>query len=208
MIKNIVFDFGGVIADLTWEGAVKSFTQMGLKNADQILDRYHQTGFFQDLEEGKISESEYAEKLSKLCGRPLSREEIMKAWLGYFPAIDTRKLEFIDGLHSKYKLYILSNTNPYIMSWANSRQFSSLGKPLSSYFDDLFLSYELGYTKPDERLFQAMLKESGINPAETLFIDDGPSNTEAASRLGINVLLVGSTEDWREKLQTLLSSYL
>ena len=47
MIKNIVFDFGGVIADISREQAVKAFIRLGVKDADRILDKYHQTGIFQ-----------------------------------------------------------------------------------------------------------------------------------------------------------------
>lgn len=46
MIKNIVFDFGGVIADISREQAVKAFIRLGVKDADRILDKYHQTGIF------------------------------------------------------------------------------------------------------------------------------------------------------------------
>ena len=54
MIKNIAFDFGGVIFDLDYEGAIAAFRQMGLPDADQRLDRYHQRGIFEDLESGRI----------------------------------------------------------------------------------------------------------------------------------------------------------
>lgn len=46
MIKNIVFDFGGVIADIDREQAVQAFIRLGVKDADRILDKYHQTGIF------------------------------------------------------------------------------------------------------------------------------------------------------------------
>ena len=54
MIRNIVFDFGGEIAPISRDKAVKAFKRLGLADADQRLDKYHQTGIFQELEEGKI----------------------------------------------------------------------------------------------------------------------------------------------------------
>ena len=205
-IKNIIFDFGGVIADLSWEGAVESFREIGLSNADQILDKYHQTGFFQDMEEGHITPDEFADKLSALCGRKLTKEEIKGAWMGYFPYVDTRKLEYIEELSKEYHIHVLSNTNPYIMSWACSNSFTALGKPLTHYAENLYLSYELGYTKPDIRIFEKMIEKSNIKVEETLFIDDGPSNIKAAEEAGLLGLLVGSTEDWRDKLSNFLKS--
>lgn len=73
MIKNVVFDFGGVIVDLDREQAVKAFVHLGLTDAGHILDKYHQTGIFQELEEGKLREEDYREKLGQLCGRTLKR---------------------------------------------------------------------------------------------------------------------------------------
>ena len=55
MIKNIVFDFGGVIVDIDRDKAVQAFIKLGLADADTRLDKYHQTGIFQELEEGKLS---------------------------------------------------------------------------------------------------------------------------------------------------------
>ena len=54
MIKNIVFDFGGVIVDIDRDKAVQAFIKIGLADADTRLDKYHQTGIFQELEEGKL----------------------------------------------------------------------------------------------------------------------------------------------------------
>ena len=65
MIKNIVFDFGGVIADISREQAVKAFIRLGVKDADRILDKYHQTGIFQELEEGSLTEEAYRNELGE-----------------------------------------------------------------------------------------------------------------------------------------------
>ena len=80
MIKNIVFDFGGVIADIDRDKAVQAFVKLGLKDAETRLDKYHQTGIFQELEEGKLSADGFREKLGELCGRELSAEETRLGW--------------------------------------------------------------------------------------------------------------------------------
>lgn len=63
MIKNIVFDFGGVIVDIDRDKAVQAFIKLGLTDADSRLDKYHQTGIFQELEEGKLSADEFRKQL-------------------------------------------------------------------------------------------------------------------------------------------------
>ena len=74
MIKNIVFDFGGVIVDIDRDKAVQAFIKLGLADADTRLDKYHQTGIFQELEEGKLSADEFRKQLGDLCGRELTME--------------------------------------------------------------------------------------------------------------------------------------
>lgn len=204
MIKQVIFDFAGVITDLTWEGAVASFTKIGLKNAEQILDRYHQSGIFQELEEGKIDTETFGKKLSEMCGRDLNQDEITEAWMGYFNGLDERKLDFIEELRKEYKVYLLSNTNPYITNWACSPHFSSKGKSLNEYFDKLYLSYEIGFTKPDEEIFKFMLEDAHMNPSESLFVDDGLSNVKAAEKLGMHTFNPQNATLWCEELQNAL----
>ena len=201
MIKQVIFDFAGVIADLSWEGAVASFSKLGLKNSDKILDKYHQNGIFQELEEGKITAEMFRVELSKMCNRNLLHEEIQKAWMGYFSGIDERKLEFLDILKQDYKIFLLSNTNPYVMSWACSESFSSKGRGLYEYFDKLYLSYEIGYTKPHEGIFNYLLNDARIKPEESMFIDDGLSNIETAIKLGMHTFQPKNATFWCDELE-------
>ena len=55
MIKNIVFDFGGVIVDIDRDKAVQAFIKLGLTDADSRLDKYHQTGIFQELRKANLA---------------------------------------------------------------------------------------------------------------------------------------------------------
>ena len=204
MIKNIVFDFGGVIADIDRDKAVQAFVKLGLKDAETRLDKYHQTGIFQELEEGKLSADGFREKLGELCGRELSAEETRQAWLGFFTGVDVHKLDYILELRKSYRVYILSNTNPYVMSWACSTEFSSEGKPLTHYADRLYLSYQIGYTKPAPEIFRHLIDDSGICPVEALFVDDGASNVKKGEEFGFHTFCPANGSDWRSDLSALL----
>lgn len=184
---------------------MQAFIRLGVKDADRILDKYHQTGIFQELEEGTLTEEAYRNELGKLCGRTLSWEEVQQAWLGFFTGIDVRKLHYLETLRREgYKLYVLSNTNPYVMGWACSEHFSSEGKPLTAYFEKLYLSYQIGCTKPDRRIFEFMLTDSKMQPEETLFVDDGASNIAAGRELGMYTFQLENGSDWRDELAKLL----
>ena len=107
-------------------------------------------------------------------------------------------------LRKRYKLFVLSNTNPYVMDWACSPAFSSKGKPLSDYFDKLYLSYQIGVTKPDRQIFDFLIADTDILPSESLFIDDGAGNVQAARQLGFQTYCPRNGEDWRDALTVLL----
>ena len=90
------------------------------------------------------------------------------------------------------------------MDWACSPEFSPKGKPLNEYFDKLYLSYQIGVTKPDRRIFDFLIADAGIDPEESLFVDDGPGNVQAAHALDFQTYCPRNGEDWRDALIALL----
>ena len=121
MIQTIIFDFGGVIATLDGDEAKKRFSDLGVADVDRVLDPYRQQGFFGDLEEGKIGEEEFRRKLGEMCGRELTFDEVRHCWLGYMKELPFYKLDALKKLRRKgFRVVMLSNTNPYVMDWAES----------------------------------------------------------------------------------------
>ncbi|MBQ9285736.1 MAG: HAD family phosphatase [Bacteroidaceae bacterium] len=206
MIKNVVFDFGGVIFNLSYEGALETFTAIGLPDASHALDRYHQHGIFEELESGRMSADEFRVELSKVCGRALTHDDVLHAWLGYVGGpVDEARLAYLDELRGRgYRTFLLSNTNPYVQSWAESPAFSRAGRPLSSFLEKCYTSCDVGIMKPDPAIFRHMLDDAGLVPSETIFLDDSQANIAAAAALGIKTYLVEENADWRNALEQML----
>lgn len=201
MIKTIIFDLGGVIITIDHDEAVRRFQALGLKDAAQRLDPYTQGGIFGDLEEGKISAEDFRKELSKLVGREVTFDECRHAWLGYCGAIPQRNLDVLRKLRSEgYRLVLLSNTNPYMMSFVLSTEFDGQGHSLEHYLDALYLSYRMKVMKPDETFFRRVLMEEQTPPSECLFVDDGPRNVAAASQVGINTFCPKNGDDWTKEI--------
>ncbi len=213
MIRNIVFDLGGVVIPLTPERAWNRFEQLGVKDVRERMGLYGQTGIFLELENGTIGTDEFLGKLSELIlsqagdtGQDIlppggvTYEQALWAWRGYVEDIDLHRLNNLLILKKNYNVILLSNTNPFIVGWAESDAFSGDGHSLSYYFHRTFYSCVMKDYKPSATIFLSMLRESGISAEETLFLDDSSKNIEAAERLGIHGLLVEKNIDWMDKL--------
>ena len=189
------------------EEAIKRFKSIGFKNVEDYLNPYTQTDIFGDIEEGKISAEQFREKLSELIGKEVTYEECKFAWLGYRQDVPLRNLDILRKLKAQgYKLILLSNTNPFMMSWGLSGEFDGNGNSLESYFDSLYLSYKLGVMKPNKKIFKYIIDNEKIQPSESLFIDDGERNINAARLLGFKTLCPINGEDWTKELIELLKN--
>lgn len=197
-IKILLFDFGGVVVDIDRDRAVKRFEEIGVEQADSLLDAYKQNGIFLQIEEGIINPLEFYDALCKLAGKNIPSDKIDYAWMGFFPSVNQERLDFINELRKEYRVCLLSNTNPIIMGWARSAKLSQKGEPLDYYFDKLYLSYQMGMVKPSKEIFEEIIKSENISPSQIMFFDDGPANIEMAESLGYKAQLVKEGQDFRE----------
>ena len=207
MIKDIVFDFGGVLTTIDTERALQRFRDLGVEEPEQYINSYCQKGPFFELENGDIDDEEFCRRLGQICNREITFEQAKEAWLGFLVEIHTTLLEHLQTLRGSYRLSVLSNTNPFIQSWALTKDFTPVGKSLADYFDMLFFSYRMHCSKPSREIYCKMLADGGMRAEETLFVDDSTKNIEAAREVGIRTLLVENGEDWREKLSNALAQY-
>lgn len=195
-IKNLVFDFGNVLVNLDKERCVEQFEKLGLNKVNELISHSFKEGFFQDYELGVISTEEFREHIRSLTDKALKDEDIDNAWNSFLVDIPPRKLMLLLELRKKYMVYLLSNTNDLHWQWSCEKLFPYKGFDVNSYFEKTYLSFEMKLSKPDSKIFQAMIKDSGIDPEETLFIDDSVDNCLAAETLGIRSFVAESNEDW------------
>lgn len=204
MIKNIVFDLGGVLMELDRDRAVRRFEEIGVKDAEELIGMYGQKGIFLEIENGQIDLDTYCQKLSEHTGQPLTYEQIQYAWMGFIVDVPQCLLDYLLELRKTYNVYLLSNTNPIIQAWARSEAFTPAGRPISAYFDKMYTSYEVGAIKPDRAIFDFMIKDTQLIPNETLFVDDGGGNIQIGRELGFQTYQPKNGEDWREAVLAIL----
>lgn len=195
---------GGVIFRQDSEEAFRRFREAGL-DPEKYMGAFGQKEFFLDVENGKIDADTFCRKMAEVSGREhVSWEEAQHCWLGFLKDVPVERLHYLLELKKHYHVCLLSNTNPFMMSFTRSSKFSSDGKPISFYFDTLFCSYEMKAYKPDSEIFIKALDTDKMIADETLFLDDSMKNIVAAQRLGIQTLYVKTNEDWRDRLTLVL----
>jgi len=185
-VRNIIFDLGGVLLNIDPQRTIDAFGRLGMENliGDKGLTYDHE--IFYLMEQGKVSPDEFREGVLKLLPQKVSYEEIDAAWTAMlidFPAI---RVELLKALRKKYKVYLFSNTNAIHVDRFHAIFRNQHGFEVASLFDKDFYSNEIGYRKPSPESFLEIIRLAGINPEESLFIDDSNTNVESAMACGLN----------------------
>ena len=203
-IKNVVFDLGGVLVDLDIDRCKAAFRSLGMEAVAQLINSYYPAEMIGRLERGEISFHEACEEMRRLSGRAdIPDERIAWAYGKFLTGVSATKLRAIERLRNRgLKSYVLSNNNPASMEVIR-RMFRCDGHAMEHYFDRIYLSYELRELKPSEAIFRKMIDDSGMVPAETLVIDDGQRNVEAARQMGFAVYMPAPGEDFTHLLESL-----
>ncbi len=89
-IKNVVFDFGGVIVELDTQRPIDRFKEIGVADADKLLDPYEQKGLFLEFEQGKVDLDTFRRRLSEHAGKDLSIDDIYYGWMGFMRDVMSR----------------------------------------------------------------------------------------------------------------------
>jgi glucose-1-phosphatase len=204
-LKAIIFDFGGVILDIDYQRTVDAFRALGYADFDQQYGKMKQSGIFDLLETGKISNEQFITELKQSIPH-ISDEEIVAAWNAIILDFPEGRLEFISNLRDQIPTFLLSNTNAIHIENFHEVLKNRTGKShMSGYFQKVYYSNEIGLRKPDAAAFQLILDEQQLNPERTLFIDDSPQHIEAAQKLGIETLHLKSIHDLESELAPFLT---
>lgn len=191
MIKNIIFDLGGVVLNIDFQLSAQAFQKLGIKNFDTLYSRAVQNSLFEDLEMGLISGKKFREELRLLSNMNLSDQEIDKAWNAIILDFPKERMDLIKLISENYSCYLLSNTNKIHYDVYQQDLRNRLGiDGLESLFIKTWFSHNLQMRKPNLDIFKFALSDANLNPNETLFIDDSIQNIEAAEKLGIRTLFL------------------
>ena len=195
-IKHIVFDFGGVIINLTTNNAATSFRKFLSDNTTHSItadDEKAVDALNLCYEIGGMSHEQFRNNMQRTLGISVAADLFDHAWNSIIADLPKQRISLLHHLREQYHLSLLSNTNAGHLAYINRLMQTEHGTHcLDDLFDRVYYSHLVGMRKPSPEIFTHVLSDSGITAAETLFIDDLAANTTAAAALGIQTLhLIG-----------------
>ena len=186
-IKHVIFDLGEVIINVNPAAVKERMIQKGAGNVDELHLKLLDGDIYHQLETGKIKPEDFRKAIKDIIDIPVTDDDIDEAWNAMLLDIPRERIKFMTRLKSKYKLYLLSNTNDihwkcYDRNFQDNYDYPSL----NTFFTQTWYSYLMGVRKPDPEIFRIVLEEGQFDPSEVAFIDDLIDNVEAANTQGIN----------------------
>jgi len=205
-IKTIIFDLGGVIIDLHVEKTISAFSDLSGLSNQKVEDAYLSASVFKEYEKGLISDDQFISQLKMEFKIEAHASEIKKAWNAMLGQIPINRIEEVKSLLKNYKCIVLSNTNAiHEKAFHKILSDSFPYAHLNDLFNEVYFSHELNQRKPDQEIYENVLKQSQTLADEALFMDDSKLNLESAAQLGIHTLHIPRNGGFTELLNSKLS---
>jgi HAD superfamily hydrolase (TIGR01509 family) len=184
-VKNIIFDLGGVLLNLDFVGSRNAFIQLGVPQIEDLFRFTQEDTFWKQYETGRLNDQQFVEAARKLAIAGTTDESIIVAWNSMLLDFPKERVDFLDKLKEKYRLFLFSNTNAiHLQSFQKSFR-EVYGREMDALFEKAWYSHVINRRKPDVEAFHFIVKEAGLVAAETLFIDDSLPNVEGARKAGL-----------------------
>ena len=190
-IKNIIFDLGGVIINLSVEKTHQAFSDLSGKPVEEIKNIVHQSAFFHQYEKGLIDDADFRDQLRKALNLNVGDAELDNAWNAMLLDIPIERIRLLEQLKTRFSIFLLSNTNNIHLQCFNSQVQQLTGfAAIDRYFHQAYYSHLVKMSKPDVEIYEYVLHSSNLLPDETIFLDDNKDNLVGANKAGIKTFHV------------------
>ena len=177
-MKVFLFDIGNVLCDFTYENFLNTYEEISGKHVG--MDGVVEEELYHAVERGDISDQTYVDRMNQHYNTTWSVEDLKQAWQQIFTANESGRALYFQAIDKKIPVYTLSNIAQYHIS-AIEQNWDNL---LSS-ATGLFLSYEMGFRKPDLMIYKMVINQLQIPAEDCFFVDDLTENIEAARKIGM-----------------------
>jgi len=177
MIDAFIFDIGNVLLRFDYDRAlakiaVQCGNRVNFENLAPLRDEY---------EEGRIDRANFQKRLIDLLAYTGEEDDLVRALEEIFSENDPM-IRLVERLHGRFPLFLLSNTSDLHMDYI----FRTY--PFFEKFADAVYSFRAGVSKPKIEIFELAVRQFGVDPARTVYIDDLAANVEGARTAGLCAL--------------------
>lgn len=188
MIRTVIFDLGNVILDFDHRLICERIAEYSQYSTDEMYRIGFNSCEFKLYDEGRIKSEDLFQWVMERFGVDIPYDSFRSIWSDIF-SMNNSVGAVLSGLKKNgYHLILLSNTNELHFDYIREN-FKVI-----EVFDDLILSYKVGYSKPHEEIFREALGRTDSPPEDCVYIDDIEEYCKAAGNLGINSITYRSTE--------------
>ena len=200
VIRAVVFDIGGVLeitpdlgVDRLWE------TRLGL-SAGESLERMRDVWRGGSI--GTITLDDVHEALRDRLGLDDQKvaQYMADLWREYLGTANTELIEYARELRPRYRTGIVSN------SFVGAREREQAAYGLEDLVEEIVYSHEVGFSKPDPRIYALICSRLNVSPEEMVFLDDSDVCVAGARDVGIHAVHYQDNAQAVAEIEKLLTS--
>ena len=194
-IKAVLFDFGGVLAELRAETHLLPLLKHRM-NREEMWARWSASPAMRAHETGRISAEQFSERIVREFELDVSPPVFLTGFREWIVGPFAETHDLIRDVAARHTTALLTNVSA--LHWP---VIESLG--VLSHMHHVFASWQIGLIKPDLTYYQYVLDKMSLEPGEAVFFDDSPLNVAAAREIGLHGYRVENAMQARQQLTIL-----
>ncbi len=196
-MRAIIFDIGRVLVRVNVARATSGLADGLSRSPEEVWSAIQNDPLWRDWQEGRVSPRDWHLHLAKRLGTKLNFDQFVEVWNRALDPSPIHEDGFLEKLGKKYRLAVLSNTDPLHVAHME-RTYSFL-----SYFPVHIYSCRVGASKPDPVIYKEALQACKVRAQQAVYVDDIPAYAEAADRLGMRGIVFQSPDQLHSDLRIL-----
>ncbi|MDB4984694.1 MAG: hypothetical protein JWM20_873 [Patescibacteria group bacterium] len=196
-IKAICFDLDGVYFTSKGKNSFHEALISEYGISKEVVDNFMYRGpEMAELVRGQISNEDFWNKLREATGITASDQELSERWVRDYEVNQDVRNAVLKAKELGYKTCVCTNNNAIRLPIL-SKRFN-----LNNDFDVIVSSHEVGHTKPNKEIFEALISRLNVEPEELVYSDDNPDRLQGATDLGIRTFVYESFEQFLTDLKS------
>ena len=200
-LRAIIFDIGRVLVRVDVARAMTGLADGVSLSPEEVWSALQKDPRWKDWQEGRMSPQDWHLHVSRRLGSKLTFEHFVEVWNRALDPTPIHEEAFLEKLGKKYRLAVLSNTDPlHVAHLEKSYGFFRL-------FPVRIYSCGVGASKPNAVIYKEALQACKVRAHEAVYVDDVPAFAQAATQLGMHGIVFQSPEQLQSDLRKLGTTF-